>query len=149
MKNRMFFYMTFVLFGLFLTNSCIDELEVKNDYEFWVEHLPVPRRRQKGETAEIRFELVRSGRFSDAKYYVRYFQPAGRGELRLDGRLLIPNDSYELRRETFRMYYTSQSEEQQVIDITFYDNFRNKYEVSFAFGHVRSDDAGNEEEQDN
>ena len=133
-------YLVLIVSTIFLTNSCIDELDVKNDYEFTVEYLPVPKRLKMGETAEIRLELVRDGNFSDAKYYVRYFQPDGKGELRFDGRLLTPNDSYEIRKETFRMYYTSQSAEQQVIDLVFYDNFRNKYELSFAFSHVRSDE---------
>ena len=133
-------YLVLIVSGLFLTNSCIDELEIKNDYEFTVEHLPVPKRLKLGETAEIRFELVREGNFSDAKYYVRYFQPDGKGELRFDGRWLSPNDSYEIRKETFRMYYTSQSEDLQVIDLTFYDNFRNRHELSFTFSHVRSDE---------
>ena len=124
-----------IVLGLLLTTSCIDELEIKNDYDFKVEYLPVPKRLKKGETAEIRFEIVRSGRFADAKYYVRYFQPDGSGDLRLDGQVLIPNDSYELRRETFRMYYTSQSEEQEVIDLTFYDNFRNRFDVTFVFAN--------------
>jgi hypothetical protein len=121
--------------GLFITNSCTDNLEIKNDYGFTVTHLPVPKRLKKGETAEIRLELVRNGKYANAKYYVRYFQPDGKGSLTLDGRSLIPNDSYELKKETFRMYYTSQCEEQQVIDLTFYDSFKNQVELSFSFSN--------------
>ena len=137
MKSNILVYLTFFVFvgGLFLANSCNDDLEIQNDYGFTVTHLPVPKRLKKGETAEIRFELVRSGKYADAKYYVRYFQPDGKGELTLDNRTLFPNDSYELKKETFRMYYTSQCEEQQVIDLTFYDNFRNEVELTFAFSH--------------
>jgi hypothetical protein len=135
MKNNILVYLTFVVFvfGLFLTDSCTDELEIKNDYGFTVTHLPVPKRLKNGETAEIRFELVRSGKFSGAKYYVRYFQLDGKGKLTLDNRTLSPNDGYELKKEAFRMYYTSQCDEQQVIDLTFYDNFKNEVEVTFSF----------------
>jgi len=141
MKNS-FVYITFLLFffSLFLTNSCTDQLDIRNNYGFTVTHLPVPKRLKKGETAEIRFELESSGKYSDAKFYVRYFQSDGRGILTLDGRTLAPNDSYELKKETFRMYYTSQCEEQQVIDLTFFDSFKNQVEVSFSFSHVKSDE---------
>jgi hypothetical protein len=137
MKNNILVYITFFVFvgGLFLTNACSDDLEIKNDYEFAVSHLPVPKRLKKGETAEIRFELICSGKYANAKYYVRYFQPDGKGALTLDGRTLAPNDSYELKKEEFRMYYTSQCEEQQVIDLTFYDNNRNQVEISFNFSN--------------
>jgi len=141
MKNS-FVYITFFVyvFALFLTNSCSDQLEIKNDYGFTVTHLPVPKRLKKGETAEIRLELECPGKYSDVKYYVRYFQPDGKGNLMLDGRTMLPNDSYELKKEAFRMYYTSGCEEQQVIDLTFYDNFKNQVEVSFSFSHVRNDE---------
>jgi len=35
------------------------------------------------------------------------------------------------------MYYTSQCEEQQVIDLTFYDNFKNRVDLTFTFSNVR------------
>jgi hypothetical protein len=140
--KKVFVYITFIVFvsGLILTQSCTDDLEIKNDYGFTVTHLPVPKRLKKGETAEIRFELVPAGKYANAKYYVRYFQPDGKGTLTLEGRSLIPNDSYELRKEEFRMYYTSQCEEQQVIDLTFYDTFKNKVEVSLSFSNYRKEE---------
>jgi hypothetical protein len=138
MKNT-FVNILFII-GLFITNSCGDNLEINKDYGFTVTHLPVPKRLKKGETAEIRFELVRSGSYSGAKYYVRYFQPDGKGTLKLDGHSLAPNDSYELKKETFRMYYTSQCDEQQVIDLTFYDNFKNQVEVSFSFSNDKKEE---------
>ena len=138
MKNSLVYITFFVyVFGLFLINSCSDDLEIKNDYGFTVTYLPVPKRLKKGETAEIRLELESQGKYSDAKYYVRYFQPDGKGILTLDGRTMTPNDSYELKKEEFRMYYTSQCEEQQVIDLTFYDNFKNQVELTFSFANVK------------
>jgi hypothetical protein len=139
MKNSILVYITFFVFvgGLIIANSCTDDLEIKNDYGFTVTHLPVPKRLKKGETAEIRIELIRAGKYADAKYYVRYFQPDGAGKLTFDGRTLAPNDGYELKKETFRMYYTSQCEEQQVIDLTFYDNNKNEVKLKFSFSHVR------------
>lgn len=121
--------------GFLSVNSCTDDLEIKNDYGFTVTHLPVPKRLKTGETAEIRFELHRAGKYANSKYFVRQFQFDGNGILTLDGQILKPNDSYELQNETFRMYYTSQCEEQQSFNLTFYDNFRNKVELLFSFSH--------------
>ena len=45
--------------------------------------------------AEIRCSLRAEGDFKDTRYTIRYFQPDGKGELRLeDGTLLSPNDRY-------------------------------------------------------
>ena len=93
-----------------LLSACNDEMDVQQSYPFKVETLPVPTRIVKGETVEIRCELKREGRFSDARYTIRYFQPDGKGTLRMDDR------------EVFRLYYTSESENQQTIDIYFEDN---------------------------
>ena len=118
-----------------LACACSDDLDVRTDYEFSITHLPVPKRLKYGETAEIRLELVRSGSYTNAKYYVRFFQPDGKGELTLDGRTLEPNDGYEIKKESFRMYYTSHCEERQVIDLTFYDNNKNQVELSLNFAN--------------
>ena len=103
--------------------SCDNELDVQQGYPFTVETMPVATRIIKGETVEIRCELKREGRFSDARYTIRYFQPDGKGTLRMDdGMVLLPNDRYPLDREVFRLYYTSECEDRQTIDIYFEDN---------------------------
>ena len=71
---------------------------------------------------------------------MRYFQPDGKGELRMDdGTVFLPNDTYKLTKETFRLYYTSKSEDQQVIDIYFEDNYQNTYQLSFSFNNDNSE----------
>lgn len=82
-----------------MLTSCSDDLDVQQSYPFTVETMPVPTRIVKGETVEIRCELKREGRFSDARYTIRYFQPDGEGKLRMDdGMVLLPNDRYPLDR---------------------------------------------------
>lgn len=63
--------------------SCDNDLDVQQEYPFTVETMPVPTRIVKGETVEVRCELKREGRFSDARYTIRYFQPDGKGTLRI------------------------------------------------------------------
>lgn len=124
--------------------SCDNELDVQQGYPFTVETMPVPKRIVKGETVEIRCELKREGRFSDARYTVRYFQPDGKGSLRMDdGMVLLPNDRYPLDREVFRLYYTSECEDQQSIDIYFEDNSApaQLFLLSFDFNNEKKDDA--------
>lgn len=124
-----------VLIGMLLC-ACNDNLEIKQDYKFEVTHLPVPKKLKKGETAEIRCQLIRNGHYEGAKYSLRYFQPDGKGTLKMDSKpSFIPNDIYELPNETFRLYYTSQSDDQQVIDVYFFDNFNNQFTLSFSFNN--------------
>lgn len=123
--------------------SCDNGLDVQQGYPFTVETMPVPKRIVKGETVEIRCELKREGRFSDARYTVRYFQPDGEGTLRMDdGMVLLPNDRYPLDREVFRLYYTSGCEDQQNIDIYFEDNSEpvQLFRLTFSFNNETEED---------
>jgi len=124
-----------------LAFACTDSLDVRTVYLFDFETMPVQKRIAEGETAEIRCTLVREGDYVDARYYIRYFQPDGRGELRLDdGTLLLPNDLYPLERMVFRMYYTSRSTDQEVIDVYIEDNFGQVVQKSFSFQNERTED---------
>lgn len=130
----------FLSLTAFLFTACNDDMDVQQAYPFTVETMPVPTRIVKGETVEIRCELKREGRFSDARYTIRYFQPDGKGTLRMDdGMVLLPNDRYPLDREVFRLYYTSACEDQQSIDIYFEDNSEPKqlFLLSFDFNNER------------
>ena len=69
--------------------SCENEPDVQQAYPFTVETMPVPTRIVNGETVEIRCELRREGRFSDARYTIRYFQPDGKGTLRMDDGMVL------------------------------------------------------------
>jgi len=126
-----------------MLTSCSDDLDVQQSYPFTVETMPVPTRIVKGETVEIRCELKREGRFSDARYTIRYFQPDGEGKLRMDdGMVLLPNDRYPLDREVFRLYYTSECEDQQSIDVYFEDNSepRQVFQLTFDFNNETKDE---------
>jgi len=117
-----------------MTNGCKDDMDIKQGYEFEVTHLPVQKKIGKGQTAEIRCRINTSGNWQDAQYYIRYFQPDGKGELKIDnGTVLLPNDLYLLNSKEFRLYYTSHSEDQQVIDIYFVDNFDQMFSLSISF----------------
>ena len=116
--------------------SCDDELDVMQAYPFTVETMPVLKELAKGETAEIRCELVREGEFDGAVYTIRYFQFDGEGTLKLDNGLVFqPNDRYLLENEKFRLYYTSECDESQSLTITVEDNFGNSFEWEVEFNN--------------
>ena len=116
--------------------ACDNEVDIRQAYPFTVETMPVQTRITRGKTAEIRCELQRAGRYDETRYTIRYFQPDGKGSLRMDdGTVFLPNDRYPLDREVFRLYYTSASSDQQTIDIYVEDNFGQCVQLSFRFNN--------------
>ena len=135
------FIVTFMLVGMICVTACSDKLDVQQVYEFDLATLPVQTTIVKGEEAEIRCQLVRSGEYQDTKYFIRYFQPTGKGELCMeDGTVLLPNDLYPLPEETFRLYYKSLDTDQQKIDIYILDSFGQVVQKSFAFNNEEEDE---------
>lgn len=130
-----------MLVALLYMTACSDKLDVQQMYEFDLAALPVQTTIVKGEEAEIRCQLVRSGEYQDTKYFIRYFQPTGKGELRMEnGTVLLPNDLYLLPEETFRLYYRSFGTDQQKIDIYILDSFGQVVQKSFAFNNEAEDE---------
>ena len=130
-----------MLVALLYMTACSDKLDVQQMYEFDLATLPVQTTIVKGEEAEIRCQLVRSGEYQDTKYFIRYFQPTGKGELRMEnGTVLLPNDLYPLPEETFRLYYRSFGTDQQKIDIYILDSVGQVVQKSFAFNNEAEDE---------
>ena len=130
-----------MLVALLYMTACSDKFDFQQMYEFDLATLPVQTTIVKGEEAEIRCQLVRSGEYQDTKYFIRYFQPTGKGELRMEnGTVLLPNDLYLLPEETFRLYYRSFGTDQQKIDIYILDSFGQVVQKSFAFNNEAEDE---------
>ena len=126
--------------------ACDNELEVQQVYSFDLETMPVQKRVTEGGTVEIRCQIVREGNYSETAFKIRYFQPDGKGELRLDdGTVFLPNDLYPLDRTTFRLYYTSHSTDQQVIDVYIEDSFGQVVQKTFSWQNAKGDDGPEEE----
>jgi hypothetical protein len=139
--KRLVSYLIYTLLLTAIACACSDNIDIRQDYAFQITHLPVPKKLKKGETAEIRCQLHRYGRYENTTYKLQYFQPDGKGELRMnDGTVFLPNDYYDLTKEEFRLYYTSHSEDQAVIDIYFIDSFENEQLLSFSFNNNNSEE---------
>jgi hypothetical protein len=133
--------------GVILTLvACDGGLNVKQAYGFDLETMPVQDEILQGETAEIRCAIIREGEYSGTRFFLRYFQPDGDGELRLDdGTLFAPNDLYPLDRTEFRLYYTSRSDDQQTVDVYIEDSFGQAVQKSFSWQNENADDDATEE----
>lgn len=130
----------FIVAAIFCCSACDNKLDVQQAYPFTVETMPVQTQIVKGETAEIRCELKRDGRYDETTYTIRFFQPEGKGSLRMDdGTVFKPNDRYPLNKEIFRLYYTSASTDQQTIDVYVEDNFGQVVQLSFDFNNEAED----------
>jgi hypothetical protein len=140
-KIKSFFgIMAWLVAIMLLALACSDDLDIRSDYLFDLETMPVQKRITEGETAEIRCQLIKEGNYQDVKFYIRYFQPDGKGELRMDdGTVFKPNDLYPLKNETFRLYYTSYCADQQTIDVYIQDSFGQVILKTFSFQNERTE----------
>ena len=126
--------------AVFYLSACDRELDVQQSYPFTVETMPVQKDIIRGQTAEIRCTLKRGGEFADTRYTIRYFQPDGKGKLRMDdGTVFKPNDCYPLTKDVFRLYYTSLSSDRQTIDVYVEDNMGGMQRLTFSFNNEKED----------
>lgn len=127
--------------AVFCLCACDREVDVREQYDFSVEAMPVQKELVKGQTAEIRCTLVSEGDYAGNRYTIRYFQPDGKGTLRMDdGTVFAPNDRYPLERKVFRLYYTSESSERQTIDVYVEDAFGRTVRLTFDFNNRRDEE---------
>ena len=130
-------------FAVFCLSACDRELDVQQSYPFILETMPVQKDIVKGQTAEIRCTLKRGGEFADTRYTIRYFQPDGKGTLKMDdGTVFKPNDRYLLTKDVFRLYYTSLSTDRQTIDVYVEDIFGQTKQLTFSFNNEKAEDKG-------
>jgi hypothetical protein len=113
-----------------------DGATINNKYAFDVQAMPYPKKVVKGETVELRLQIVKEGNYTGTKFFIRYFQTDVKGELKLDdGTVLTPNDLFPLAKETFRLYYTSGCTDQQNFDVYIEDNFGQVVQKSFSLSN--------------
>jgi len=120
--------------------ACSDDIDIKQNYEFSVSHLPVPKKLKVNEVAEIRCTLHREGEYNNTRYYLRYFQYDGKGQLWMDeSDPFLPNDTYEVANTSFRLYFRSLSEDAHNIEVIFFDSFGREYPLNFTFNNEQTD----------
>ena len=126
---------------LLFFSSCDDKLEIQQTYPFTIETMPVPKKLKVGEAVETRCQLKRDGRYLRTTFQIQFFQPYGKGVLKMDnGTLFLLNDFYPLKKEVFRLFYTSASTDQQTIDVYVEDSFGQLVQLTFSFNNDNSKD---------
>lgn len=122
--------------------SCSDDLDVQQSYPFTVEVMPFTDKIVKGQTVELRFEIVTEGNYTNTLYTIRYFQYDGEGSLRLvDGPVLVNNDRVLLESKTFRLNYTAKSSGEHRYLVVVEDNFGSTpWERTFEFNNNDKED---------
>lgn len=127
-------YIIYTLLLCAIACACSNDLDIHQSYSFDLVSLPVQKKIAEGETVEIRCQLIKEGNYEQVEFFIRYFQPDGEGELMMDeGTVFLPNDRYPLNKTTFRLYYTSRSTENQVIDVYVEDNFGQVVQRTFSW----------------
>ena len=151
MKRRILDFMMTVcrmVFSFLALDACDNEQDIRQEYPFTVESMPVADEIAGDETVEIRLEIKPEGNFSGTVYTLRYFQPDGKGSLKMeDGTVLKPNDRYLLNEWKFRLYFTSHSgKESQTIDLYFEDNWGNLQQLTYDFNGKDAEEEDNNTE---
>lgn len=100
--------------------------------------MPVQKRIVQGETAEIRCQLVKEGNLKIPDSLSDIFSLTALEFLKWMTNGILPNDLYPLDKTTFRLYYTSLSEDQQVIDVYIEDSFGQVVQRTFSFQNERN-----------
>ncbi|MDO5615665.1 MAG: DUF3872 domain-containing protein [Cruoricaptor ignavus] len=120
-----------ILLGLI---ACEDRMNIQTDFPFEVKTLPVPNAIQQGKTVEIRCQIVSEQKYKEEVYTIRYFQLEGNGALQFaDQEPFLPNDTYLIPNRTFRLYYTSQSNNTQSFELWIADSQGKEQKLSFEF----------------
>ena len=141
-------YFLYTLLLAAVVCACSDDLDIHQAYTYDLVCMPVQKKIVQGETAEIRCQLVKEGNYEQARFFIRYFQTDGVGELKMDdGTVFLPNDLYPLDRTTFRLYYTSHCTDQQVIDVYIEDNFGQVVQKNFSWQNDNGDSGETEEDE--
>ena len=141
-------YFLYTLLLAAVVCACSDDLDIHQAYTYDLVCMPVQKKIVQNGTAEIRCQLVKEGNYEQARFFIRYFQTDGVGELKMDdGTVFLPNDRYPLDRTTFRLYYTSHCADQQVIDVYIEDNFGQVVQKNFSWQNDNGDSIETEEDE--
>lgn len=125
---------TLLLLLMIMGLGCSDNLNIKQDYAFSIELLPIPKKIKQNETVPLEFTILREDIYKNNSFSFRYFQSDGKGLLMNDkGEHYAVNRFYKLESDIFKMLYRSDCDETQKLDFVFRDSFGNQTEYSVSF----------------
>ncbi|KAA6325982.1 hypothetical protein EZS27_024853 [termite gut metagenome] len=128
-----------LLLGIMLC-ACNDELDIRQDYSYRVETLPLPKKLGNGESVALEFSILSEGNYSETAYKFRYFQSEGTGILTCKGQAVPMNRFQGIASDDFVLTYQSACEEQQQLDFVFENNFGRRVEYMITFTGKRTEE---------
>lgn len=138
---------SYILYTLLLAavacacSGCSDDLDIRRDYPYAVETLPLPKSLKKGQSVDLEFSIVREGDYTGTTYKYRYFQSEGEGLLTDTKGKIIPMNRFQtIASDDFVLTYTNLAEEQAQLDFMLEDNFGQRVEYTITFAGKRTDE---------
>ena len=127
-------YILYVLLLSVVVCACSDNLDIKQDYGYSIETLPLPKSLKQGQAVALEFSIIREGYYTGTLYRFRYFQSEGEGTLKNDkGKTLEMNRFNAIASDNFMLTYKCLLEEQQQLDFVFENNFGQRVEYTITF----------------
>ena len=123
----------YIVAALVLVTTCNDSWIFSRHTRSPSKRCPYPKKLKSGKWQK--FVASWLGMALPADHLPNKVFPTGwKGTLRMDnGTAFLPNDFYPLEKETFRLYYTSTSIDQQTIDVHVQDSFGQLVQLTFSF----------------
>ena len=132
-------YILYALLASAIVCACNDDLNIKQDYRYSIETLPLPKSLKQGQTVAIEFSIIRERYYTGTSYKFRYFQSEGEGTLKNDKeKALAMNRFHAISSDNFVLNYKCLVEEQQQLDFVFEDSFGKQVEYSVKFTGKRT-----------
>jgi hypothetical protein len=122
--------------------ACSNDLDIKRNYDYHIEILPLPNSLKKGESVALEFSILHEGNYTGTTYKFRYFQSDGKGILCNSKSDTIPMNRFqEIENDDFVLRYQCLSEEQQQLDFVFENNFGQRVLFSIKFSSERTNES--------
>ncbi len=118
--------------------ACKRNLDVQESFPFKVSLLPIPKKIAKGEVVEMRFSIKAEQHSDLNSYRLRYFQYDGKGTLHPFSVAADPmkaNDHYTMPEGDFKLFYKSNCNEQQMLELVFEDNKQQTQTIEINFNN--------------
>jgi len=87
-------YILYVLLFSVVVCGCNEDLDIKQDYLYSIETLPLPKSLKQGQTVALEFSIIREGYYTGTSYKFRYFQSEGEGTLKNDKGKTLPMNRF-------------------------------------------------------
>jgi hypothetical protein len=143
--RKCFSYILFTLLLAAIACACSDDIDIRRDYGYTVETLPLPKSLEPGETVDLEFSILREGYYSETQYRFRYFISEGEGALTYKGQPIPVNRFQEIDADEFVLTYQCLCDEQQQLDFVFEDSFDQRLEYTIEFANEQADEPETEE----